>query len=91
MAIKINMHRKKMIEARLAKVKKDVRNDTGNMNVNKGYFYFSKRCFACQKYLFTGRSKTANNNSFGHSGRDGVQIPCYQIHPKAFSHKLLNP
>lgn len=42
------------------------------MNVNKGYFYFSKRWFAIQKYLFTGRNKTANNNSFGRSGRDTV-------------------
>lgn len=66
------MHRKKMIETRTAKVKTDTRNDTGNMNVNKGYFYFSKRCFACQKYLFTGRNKTANNNSFAHLGRDAV-------------------
>lgn len=43
------------------------------MYANKGYFYFSKRCFARQKYLFSGRNKAANNNSFGHLGRDGVQ------------------
>lgn len=72
MAVKIIIHRKKMTEARMAKVK-DTRNYTGNMNANKGYFYFSKRCFACQNYLFTGRNKTANNNSFGHLGRDGIQ------------------
>lgn len=31
-----------IIEARRAKVKKDTRNYTGNMNANKGYFYFSR-------------------------------------------------
>lgn len=74
MAIKINMQ-KEDYRSKSGKSKKKnyLRNDTGNMNVNKGYFYFSKRCFACQKYLFTGRNKTANNNSFGHLGRDGVQ------------------
>lgn len=86
MAIKIIMHRKKMIQARMAKVKKDTRNDTGNMNVNKGYFYFSKRCFACQKYLFTGTNRTANNNSLGLLGRDGVQKVFFAIKytPKPF-------
>lgn len=71
MAIKINMRRKK-IETRTAKQKRHTRNDTWNMNVNKGYFYFSKRWFEIQKYLFTGRNETANTNSFGHLGRDTV-------------------
>lgn len=60
------------------------------MNVNKGYFYFSKRCFACQKYLFTRRNKTANNNSFGLLGRDGVQKLFFAIKytPKLFSQTI---